>query len=109
MRTEQSPVPGHVANSNEPARQPLTSEHCLDIDEFARANNVAMVPDCIARVRREINAIAPDAPRYSRAGCYSRSALDALDHLERLVSGLLEGEKPPILVARHPPEGTSLQ
>ena len=81
-------------------RRPAEGPACTDIAEFARANQVAMVPDAIGRVRRRINAIAPDASRHSRAGHYSRSALDALDDLERLVSGLLEGEKPPILAPR---------
>ena len=80
--------------------RPAEGPACTTIQEFARANRVAMVPDAIGRVRGRINAIAPDASRHSRAGHYSRSALDALDDLERLVSSLLEGEKPPILALR---------
>ena len=109
MPTDQSPLPGEALNGNDPVHQATPSEHCLDIREFARANRVAMVPDCIARVRGHIKAIAPDASRYSRAGYYSRSALDALGDLERLVTELLEGEKPPILTARDPSEGTRQQ
>ena len=81
-------------------RRPAEGPACTTVEEFMRANRVAMVPDAISRVRGRINAIAPDASRHSRAGYYSRSALEALDDLERLVSSLLEGEKPPILAAR---------
>lgn len=81
-------------------RRPAEGPACTTIEEFARANRVAMVPDAIGHVRGRINTIAPDASRHSRAGYYSRSALEALADLERLVSGLLEGEKPPILAPR---------